>query len=72
VYGIGYDWDQASARVVGPGQMMVHQWVDTGVGDTFWVQALSGPVAAGSLVQLNDTSPTTDRWNFAVVEIVSR
>ena len=50
---------------------MVHQWVDTGVGDTFWVQARAGVTGnQGSSVQLTDVSPTGDRWNFAIVEIV--
>src|SRR6266852_2779179 len=71
VYGVGNDWDSATARVLGPGQMMVHQLVDTPVGDTFWVQAFSLPIgAAGTSVTLNDTQPTADRWNFAAVEVV--
>jgi len=50
---------------------MVHQWVDTAVGDTFWVQASPGTIAnAGTSVQLATTAPTQDRWNFALVEIV--
>jgi beta-lactam-binding protein with PASTA domain len=71
VYAVGNDWDRAVARVLGPGQSMVHQFVDTLVGDTFWVQQRVGTVAsAGTVVQLNATSPTNDRWNFAIVEIV--
>jgi hypothetical protein len=42
-------------------------------GDTFWVQAWTNPIAsADTPVQLNDTSPTRDQWNFAAVEIVLR
>jgi Big-like domain-containing protein/PASTA domain-containing protein/lysyl oxidase len=73
VYGVGNDWDRSIARVLGPNQVMVHQWVDTAIGDTFWVQARSGQIAAsGTLVTINDTSPTNDRWNLASVEIVSK
>jgi hypothetical protein len=73
VYGVGNDWDKAIARSLGPTQVMVHQWVDSGTGDTYWVQAASGAIGpANSLVQLNDTAPTTDRWNFAIVEILSK
>jgi VCBS repeat-containing protein len=72
VYGVGNDWDRAVARVLGPGQTMVHQWLDTASGDTYWVQALSTPVTAPGPVRLNDTSPTTDRWNMAAVEIVPK
>src|SRR6185436_234239 len=71
VYGVGYDRDFAIARSVGAGQTMVHQWVDTTVGDTFWAQAWTGKIDnAGTSVRLFDTAPTGDRWNFASVEIV--
>jgi beta-lactam-binding protein with PASTA domain len=71
VYGVGNDWDRAVARTLGANQTMVHQVVDTAAGDTFWVQNRNGMVAAaGTSVQLNDTAPTNDRWNFASVEIV--
>ena len=50
---------------------MVHQWVDSAVGDTFWTQcANAATVTAGAVVTLNDTAPTADRSNFAAVEIV--
>src|SRR5207247_7571113 len=62
----------AVARTLGANQALVHQWVDTGASNTYWVQNRIGPVAnAGTLVQLNDTAPTADRWNFAAVEIVA-
>ncbi len=71
VYGVGNGWDTATARTLGANQTMVHQWVDTSVGDTFWVQSRSAAIAAaGTSVQINDTAPTSDRWNFAIVEIV--
>jgi beta-lactam-binding protein with PASTA domain len=72
VFGVGNDWQQAVARTVGSNQSMVHQWVDTSAGDTFWVQRRTTAIsAAGTLVQLNDTAPTTDRWNFAAVEVLA-
>src|SRR5439155_1509574 len=72
VYGVGNDWDNAIARTVDPTQTMVHQWVDSATGDTYWVQAVTGPVAAaGTSVQLRDVAPTTDQWNFAAVEITA-
>jgi len=71
VYGVGNDWDNSIPRTLSAGQVMVHQWVDTAVGDTFWVQASPGTIAnAGTSVQLATTAPTQDRWNFALVEIV--
>ena len=38
-------------------------------GDTFWVQALSGTTASAGSMTLRATAPTTDQWNFAIVEI---
>ena len=71
VYGVGNDWDSAIARTLPAGQTMVHQWVDSAVGDTFWAQSTTTATAlAGTPVTLNATAPTTDRWNFAAVEIL--
>jgi hypothetical protein len=68
---VGNDWDRAIARVPVAGQVLVHQRVDTQVGDTFWVQSTTVPSQANGLVTVADTSPTTDQWNFASVEIVA-
>jgi hypothetical protein len=71
VYGVGNDYDRAIARTLGANQVMVHQWVDTYTGDTYWVQAWASPVAtAATSITLSAASPTTDRWNLAAVEIV--
>ena len=70
VYGVGNDWDRAQARTMGSGQTMVHQWVNATVGDTYWVQQLTSPVAAsGTTVTINDTAPTNDRWDLTAIEI---
>jgi hypothetical protein len=71
VYGVGDDWDTATARTAGANQTVASQWVDTRSGDTFWVQGQNSPIAGpGSAVTINDTSPATDRWNLAAVEIL--
>jgi hypothetical protein len=71
VYGVGNDWKEAIPRSVIAGQVMVHQWVDSAVGDTFWIRASAGVIVnAGTTVQMGTTAPTQDRWNFALVEIV--
>jgi hypothetical protein len=73
VFGVGNDWDHATARTVGANQVKQHEWVDTGSGDTYWVQSMSAPTpTAGTAVILNDTAPTTDRWNFAALEVLPR
>lgn len=70
-YAAGADWDNATARTVGTGQVMLSQRLDTTTGDTFWVQGTATAVSAsGQAVTLNDTAPTTDRWNLAAVEVI--
>jgi beta-lactam-binding protein with PASTA domain len=70
VYGVGNDWDRAVARTIPAGQTKVHEFVDTAVGDTFWVQAANGTTGpVGSTVTLNATAPTNDQWNAAIVEL---
>ena len=70
VIGVGNDWDKAIARTVGPNQTLVHQFMPT-VGDTYWVQRQSGPTAlSGTTVTINDTAPTSDRYNLTIVEVL--
>jgi hypothetical protein len=68
VWAVGDDWDTAANRTVGTGQEKVDEYLAP-VGDTFWVQRRAAPVAAGTSVTINDTAPTTDRWNLSLVEI---
>ncbi len=70
-FAVGNDWDKAVARTPVSGQVLVHQRVDTQTGDTYWVQSTAAPATANALVDIHDSSPTTDRWNYAVVEIVA-
>jgi hypothetical protein len=73
VYGAGNDYSRAVARTIGSGQALVHQWLDTQLGDTYWVQARTAKTAAaGTTATINDTAPTNDRWNLAAVEIVPK
>ncbi|MGZ5054304.1 MAG: Ig-like domain-containing protein [Methylobacter sp.] len=71
VFAVGNDWDSAIARTPVSGQVLVHQKVDTTVGDTYWVQSTTAPSTANGLVDIHDTQPTSDRWNYAAVEIVA-
>jgi hypothetical protein len=71
LYGVGNDPDRAIARTLGSNQVMVHQWLSSSSNDTCWVQAWGSPVmAAPTTITLSTTAPTSDRWNFAAVEIV--
>ena len=70
-YAVGEDWDAATPRTVGAGQLIVSQTVDTSAGDTFWTQrSTAGSAAAGQPVTVTDTAPTTDRWNLAAVQVI--
>ena len=70
VYAVGNDWDNAIARVPASGQVLVHQRVDTSAGDTFWVQSTTTPNVSAGSVDIHDSAPTTDRWNYAGVEVL--
>ncbi|MBJ6725747.1 DUF4082 domain-containing protein [Geomesophilobacter sediminis] len=70
VWAVGDDWDHAVARTVAAGQVELTEYLAP-VGDTFWVQYRSAPTAsAGESVTLSCTAPSSDRWNFAAIEIV--
>jgi hypothetical protein len=71
VFAVGNDWDKAIGRTPVSGQVLVHQRIDTQSGDTFWVQSTAAPSLADGLVDIHDTAPTTDQWNYAAVEIVA-
>ena len=70
VMGVGNDYDNAISRTPGPNQTVVHQDL-TPAGDTYWVQMQSAPTAvSGTTVAINDTAPTTDRFNLSICEVL--
>jgi hypothetical protein len=71
VVGVGNDYDRAILRVPTSGQFSVHQDLSA-TGDTYWVQREGVPTTLkGYTVNLRDTSPTSDRFNFSICEILS-
>jgi len=70
VWAAGNDWDRAVARTVGANQTKVDEYLPS-AGDTFWVQRQTAPNTGGTIapVTINDTAPTNDRWNLAVIEV---
>ena len=71
VVGVGNDYDRAVARTPGTGQSLVHQYL-AAVGDTYWVQKQNSPTPLnGTSVTINDTAPTTDRYNLSICEILA-
>ena len=66
VFGVGNDYDNAIARTLGTGQTLMHQYL-TSVGDTYWVQRRTSPTPlAARAVTINDTAPTSDRYNLSI------
>jgi len=52
------------------GYSMISQWVDSAVGDTFWVERrVPAVTSAGTLVSPMATGPTNHRWNMAAIEV---
>jgi hypothetical protein len=72
VFAVGNDWDRAVARTPVAGQVIVHQYIDSNTGDTFWVQSTTAPNIATQLVDIHDDAPTGDQWNYCAVEIVAK
>jgi hypothetical protein len=69
VFAVGNDWDRSIRRVLGPAQTLISESTDS-VGDTYWVQDSADPTpASATVVTINDTAPTRDRWNLAAVAI---
>ncbi len=72
VLAAGNDWDAATARTLGPNQTMLHQFLDTTSGNTFWSQSITGTTpTTGTTVTINDTAPTNHRWNLAAIELLA-
>jgi len=69
VFAVGDDFDRAVARTLGANQTLVDQDLAS-VGDTYWVQRQNATTPnSGTSVTINDTAPTGDQWNLALIEI---
>jgi hypothetical protein len=69
VWATGHDWDTSKARTTVAGQELVHQFVATGIHDTFWVQRFTNPVGPSTPVKVETSASAKDRWQLAAVEI---
>jgi hypothetical protein len=70
VFGVGNDWDHAASRTAGSGQTVLQQYLAT-IDDTYWVQQQnSSTLLSGTQIFINDTSPTNDRYNLSIAEIL--
>jgi hypothetical protein len=71
VFGVGNDYDNAIARTPDSGQSVVSQYL-TSVGDTYWVQMQNAPTPqVGTTIKIDDTAPTTDRFNLSIIEVLA-
>jgi hypothetical protein len=68
---VGNHWENAITRTSVNGQILVHQWINTQIGDTYWVQSTAAPSTANGGVDIHDSSPVADEWNYSAVEIVA-
>jgi hypothetical protein len=72
IFAVGHDWDQARARTLPVGWVMLDQWLDSQAGDTFWTQYTNAPTGdAGSAVSVQSPAPRSDHWNLAAVELIN-
>ena len=70
VFGVGNDFDNAIPRTLGAAQTLIHQFLSP-AGDTYWVQRQNGASPqAGTVVTINDSAPTSDRFNLSICEII--
>jgi hypothetical protein len=65
---VGVDVDNAVKRTVGAAQTIDAQNIDA-AGDTYWVQHRNAASVAGTRVSVNDTAPSTDRFDFVAIEV---
>ena len=71
VVGVGDDWDNGISRTPGTSQTVVHQYL-TPAGDTYWVQRQNNAApVSGTSVIINDTAPSTDRYNLSIAEVLA-
>ena len=71
VFGVGNDYDNAIARTPASGQTLVHQYLGP-ADSTYWVQRQNSTTSTkGTTVRINDTSPSSDRYNLSTVEILA-
>src|SRR4051794_10029472 len=71
VFAVGTDPDHATPITPVSGQTVLHQFSDGAATDTDWVQSTTAPSTLNGIVQIHDSTPTTDHWNYAAVEIVA-
>jgi hypothetical protein len=69
IWAAGNDWTNDTVPVAAGGQAIVHKFIDTRVGDSFWTQDMTTPTQPNTILTIADSGPTTDRWGLAAVEV---
>jgi len=70
---VGADFDGPLNRTAGANQTIVHQDLQNLAAqyDTFWLQMQNAPTPlSGTTVTINDTAPTTHRYNLSICEVL--
>jgi len=71
VVGVGTDSQRSSGRTVGSSQTMIHQDTPVVFAFTGWVQRQNSTTAtSGTVVAINDTAPTNDRYDLTTCEVL--
>jgi hypothetical protein len=70
IQAVGYDADNSTTHVAGTGQTIPDQHSDTTNLAQMWRQRKTATATKGSVVTLNDTSPTNEEFDFAAVELL--
>lgn len=71
VFGVGENCTHATTPTPGPNQSILQNFLDTAHGGTYWVQNQNNPIpTTGTKITINDTAPSGDTWNLAIVEII--
>ena len=71
VVGVGTDSQRSSGRTVGSSQTMIHQDTPVVFAFTAWVQRQNSTTAtSGTVVAINDTAPTNDRYDLTTCEVL--
>ena len=70
IWAAGLDAQHPASVTPVTGQTLVHQFRDTRMQDTSWVQHTQAVAVKGTTVKIADTSPSKDTWELAAVEIV--
>ena len=69
IWATGHNWSRATNPIPALGQSIVHKFIDTRVGDSYWTQRVDVPTLDGSPVVVKASGSVKDRWTMVAVEV---